>query len=116
MGIDQWCDDPDDHDPNPLRGITEDVSWPAAYDATALTLRRSAVDLVSRARAGDVASVALSMDEAGLVDGWDEESRLLVDELRREQQQLRLVSLPRRLSASQLVVLRSDPDELAAHA
>jgi DNA helicase-2/ATP-dependent DNA helicase PcrA len=69
--------------------------------------------MVTRARAGELPPAALAMDEAGLVDTWVEESRLLLDELRQEQQQQRLVPMPRRLSASQLVVLQSAPEELA---
>jgi DNA helicase-2/ATP-dependent DNA helicase PcrA len=44
---------------------------------------------------------------------WAEETRLVVDELRSEQAGVREVPLPRRLTASQVVALAHDPDELA---
>jgi DNA helicase II / ATP-dependent DNA helicase PcrA len=49
-----------------------------------------------------------------LVAGWQAESALLLDELRRARQTGRDVTLPPRLTTSQLVELRRDPQRFAA--
>jgi DNA helicase-2/ATP-dependent DNA helicase PcrA len=114
--VDQWADPPADA-VNPI--ATEsvgDVAWPTPYDAVALRHRREARDLVHAVIAGSIEEPDrgdLSATERAAVDRWDEESRLLLDELRRQRVAVREVPLPRRLTASQVVALAHDPDELA---
>jgi DNA helicase-2/ATP-dependent DNA helicase PcrA len=116
VAVDQWADAPDDL-ANPVAADAGgDVSWPRAYDEAALHRRRTAAAQVREAiarRVDEPAPAELSGMERGRVERWDEESRLLLDELLRQRIAVREVPLPRRLTASQVVVLAHDPDELA---
>ncbi|MDQ1694660.1 MAG: ATP-dependent helicase UvrD/PcrA, partial [Frankiaceae bacterium] len=111
-----WADPPDDA-ANPVAAESiGDTSWPPSFDGAALERRRAAAEQVSRAMAAGIveqASAELTAAERVEVERWDEESRLLLDELRRRRVAVREVPLPRRLTASQVVVLAHDPDELA---
>ncbi len=118
--VDRWCDDPAEDADNPLSAqASADVPWPAPPDPDAVGRRRRAGDRVrtALARAADTidvgdrqVSLALGAT-AGLT--WEDEVRLVVDELRAERLAVREVPLPRRLTASQVVALARDPDELA---
>jgi DNA helicase-2/ATP-dependent DNA helicase PcrA len=111
--IDIWQDAVDDEE-NPVAAQTgSDVAWPPVYDATALQRRRHAAAAVRHAPAHARSDDALSAAERVQVARWDEELRLLLDELHRSRRQVREVPLPRRLTASQVVALAHDPDELA---
>jgi len=110
--VDEWVAEVSD-EANPVAAqAAGDVAWPAAFDAAALQRRRRAAADVRAADTG-VLDLGLTGAEQALVARWDEEGRLLVDELRRGRTAVREVALPRRLTASQVVALAHDPDELA---
>jgi DNA helicase-2/ATP-dependent DNA helicase PcrA len=113
----EWVGEVDDES-NPMAELTaEDVAWPPSYDADALGRRLRAADLVraaiESADDGSPDEGDLTADDLALVRRWDDESALLLDELRRQRVAIREVALPRRLTASQVVTLQHDPDELA---
>ena len=112
--IDRWAEPPADA-ANPVAADSVgDVAWPQPGDAEARRRRTTAAQLVTAAIDGAVAEPAdLSPRDRALVARWDGESRLLVEELRRQRVAVRDVMLPRRLTASQVVLLGKDPDELA---
>ena len=112
--VDSWVDDVDD-DSNPLTELaSEDVAWPPSYDADALARRQGAAERVRAAMAGKgVADQPLSPADAATVARWDDETELLLAELRRQRVAVREVALPRRLTASQIVALVHDPAGLA---
>jgi DNA helicase-2/ATP-dependent DNA helicase PcrA len=117
--VDTWTDGVAD-DANPVAAeATGDVAWPPVFDLDALTRRRAAAAAVSAAMSPGLSDHAgpppgaLAPGEVAQVARWDEEIRLLLDELRRARLPVREVALPRRLTASQVVVLAHDPDELA---
>ena len=112
--VERWTEPPLDAD-NPMAAdAVGDVPWPQPDDAPARARRQAAAELVEAAMRGDKAEpVDLSPRERALVARWDGESELLLDELRRQRLAVREVVLPRRLTASQVVALSHDPDELA---
>jgi DNA helicase-2/ATP-dependent DNA helicase PcrA len=112
--VDEWLEVIDD-DINPMAELTaDDVAWPPSYDAAALARRQHAAELVrSVVEGGPDVDAGLSAAERARVARWDDEAGLLLDELRRQRVAIREVPLPRRLTASQVVVLAHDPDELA---
>jgi DNA helicase II / ATP-dependent DNA helicase PcrA len=123
--IDAWIEEVAGES-NPVAAESSlDVPWPMVYDAAALQRRRQAAAAVAAAidaravadaaaTAGDAAPAEdLGAQARALVARWDEETRLLLDELRRGRSDVREVMLPRRLTASQVVALAHDPDELA---
>jgi len=110
-----WVDDVADES-NPVAAESSlDTPWPMVYDAAALQRRRDAAAAVAAATNGNASADDdhLAPDDRALVARWDEETRLLLDELRRGRTGVREVMLPRRLTASQVVALAHDPDELA---
>jgi DNA helicase II / ATP-dependent DNA helicase PcrA len=112
--VEEWVESVED-DINPMAELTaDDVAWPPSYDAAALARRQRAAELVRSVRgSGAVGEAGLSAGDRERVARWDDESGLLLDELRRQRVAIREVPLPRRLTASQVVVLAHDPDELA---
>jgi DNA helicase-2/ATP-dependent DNA helicase PcrA len=114
--VDEWVGSVDD-EINPMAELTaDDVAWPPSYDAAALARRQQAAELVAAVGArddGDATDKSLSPADRARVARWDDEADLLLDELRRQRVAVREVPLPRRLTASQVVVLAHDPDELA---
>jgi DNA helicase II / ATP-dependent DNA helicase PcrA len=113
--VDVWVDEVADES-NPLAETrADDVAWPPSYDAAALQRRLDAARAVDAARSrddgDDVAN--LTPKERAQIARWDDEGSLLLDELRRQRVAIREVPLPRRLTASQVVKLAEDPDELA---
>jgi DNA helicase-2/ATP-dependent DNA helicase PcrA len=111
-----WLEEVDDES-NPMAELTaDDVAWPPSYDVDALGRRLRAADLVRGAMAAPDAPRdvdGLTADDVATIHRWDDEAGLLLDELRRQRVATRDVALPRRLTASQVVVLAHDPDELA---
>ena len=96
---------------NPLlTAARTDVEWPRPLSADQVQRRRAAAVAVQAARAID-APPAAAGGEAGA--RWAEEATLLLDELRRSRALERVVPLPRRLTASQVVALAEDPAGLA---
>ena len=112
--VDCWCDDPDEDAANPLSAdASSDVAWPSPPDAARLAARRRAAALVRTAMA-DHGAGQQTFDISVHGDlTLAEETELLLDELREERRGVVEVALPRRLTASQVVALAHDPDELA---
>jgi DNA helicase-2/ATP-dependent DNA helicase PcrA len=112
--VEHWAEPPADA-ANPVAAeAVGDVPWPAPEDDGARRRRQAAAELVESAIDGRLdESGVLSPKERTLVERWDGESRLLLDEIRRQRVAIRDVVLPRRLTASQVVTLAKDPDELA---
>jgi DNA helicase II / ATP-dependent DNA helicase PcrA len=112
--VDEWVGSVDDG-VNPMAELSaDDVAWPPSYDVDALLRRQRAAALVQAAgNASDADDRALTPADRARVGRWDDEADLLLDELRRQRVAVREVPLPRRLTASQVVVLAHDPDELA---
>ena len=103
---------------NPMAELTaEDVAWPPSYEPDAVGRRLGAAELVRAAMSASDGKApddrGFTDEDAALVRRWDDESALLLDELRRQRVAVREVALPRRLTASQVVALKHDPDELA---
>jgi DNA helicase II / ATP-dependent DNA helicase PcrA len=112
--VDCWCNDPDDDVTNPLSAdATSDVPWPTPPDALRLKTRRRAADLVRNAMADRGAGQqTFDLSPEGELT-MAEETELLLDELRADRRGVVDVALPRRLTASQVVELQRNPDELA---
>jgi DNA helicase-2/ATP-dependent DNA helicase PcrA len=113
--VDGWCDDPDPADINPLlvAGVA-DVAWPAPLDPVATATRRAGADLVRAAQAGKLALPSLSGAALTTAQRWQRDSDLLLDEVRRRRVRTIEVSVPARLTTSQIVALARDPDGFAA--
>ncbi len=120
-----WAAEPG-ADGNPqLAAAPPDVAWPAPYDPQALAARHGAAELVQAALVGAALDGA-ALDGAALADEpdgdparvqptapWRWETDTLLAEVGREGAGDRRVALPVTLTASQLVRLAADPDELA---
>jgi DNA helicase-2/ATP-dependent DNA helicase PcrA len=112
--VDTWADPPADDAGNPLRAdATEPVPWPAPPEPEAEVARARAVDLVRLAATGALDPPVLSGRDARVAADWAREVEVLVAEARRSRSATRDVPLPQRLTASQVVLLGEDPDELA---
>ena len=105
-----WAD-PWDLEPDELNPLLEmqvpDVAWPAPYREGPAARRRAAAALVGGALSAPAPEVAAQ------VAGWDREVGQLLDELAASVAPVRDVVLPRTLSASQVVALAGNPEELA---
>ncbi|MGH3341502.1 MAG: UvrD-helicase domain-containing protein [Carbonactinosporaceae bacterium] len=111
-----WAVRPGDDETNPLLDRPDGHVWPRPLDPEGLARRRLAAGLVREAMAGALEAPArddLTADERQQVASWDRDLRLLLDELVRNRSADRPVVLPRSLSASQLVTLAADADQLA---
>jgi DNA helicase-2/ATP-dependent DNA helicase PcrA len=100
---------------NPLLAASRvDVPWPAAYAADRLARREDAARLVRDAMAAPTPGARPLIPADAATDAtWATEAELLLTELRDARRGERLVPLPARLTASQIVLLAEDPDELA---
>ena len=111
---DVWVDEDDAPEENPLLAAARaDVAWPRPFDPAAVDRRRVAAAAVTAARSGRLSAPVLGGADAACAQRWSEEAALLLAELRRERSTERVVPLPRRLTASQVVALAHDPDGLA---
>ncbi|HWL35118.1 MAG TPA: ATP-dependent DNA helicase [Frankiaceae bacterium] len=109
---DELAPEPEPGSANPLlaaRGV--DVPWPPPYDPERYARRSAAAALVTCAAAAPVTPADPETQRRD--DEWRAEADLLLAELRRTASAHRDVLLPARLTASQLVLLAEDPDELA---
>ena len=110
----RWDPQPEDGAGNPLlEQAATDVPWPEALDASAHSRRETAAALVDSARAGELDEPPLDLVESAIAAEWDAEIAVLVSELQRQRSTERVVALPRRLTASQVVLLAEDEAELA---
>lgn len=94
------------------------AAWktPGGEDPLAQQMRRAAAEavLAELARPGLLEIDAeLSTEERELVESWDHDIPLLLDQARTESAAERAVRLPRALSASDLIRLAEDPDAFA---
>jgi DNA helicase-2/ATP-dependent DNA helicase PcrA len=113
VDVDHLAPEPESGHSNPLlaaRGA--DVEWPPPYDPERHARRRDAAELVEAALAGRLADPP-PRHVADREADWAAEAAVLLDELRRGTSGERLVRLPDRLTASEVVLLAEDPDELA---
>jgi DNA helicase-2/ATP-dependent DNA helicase PcrA len=108
---DGWCTEPSAENPLAVAARAE-VEWPRPYDPDVVRRRRHAADRVRALLTAETPS-EVTPARGGPADGWAREATVLLDELRRERSAERVVPLPRRLTASQVVALAHDPDELA---
>jgi DNA helicase-2/ATP-dependent DNA helicase PcrA len=119
VDIDTWCADPGDGETNPLAALAHrDVPWPTTPDEVAVARRQEAAALVDAAIADaalhpSVPQPAQAADRGTAALAWADEVDLVLGELRRDREAVRVVPLPRRLTASQVVQLARDPGALA---
>jgi DNA helicase-2/ATP-dependent DNA helicase PcrA len=110
---DAWCTAPSTENPLAVAARAA-VEWPRPYDPDVVRRRRNAAERVRTLLAEGVPPRGEGpAADLPRVAAWSREAALLVDELRRQRSAERLVPLPRRLTASQVVALAHDPDELA---
>jgi len=121
-----WAPEPRPEDTNPLLRRGTAHAWPRRLDPVALAAREAAAaDVLAEITAsGDQAGAGedgtatsptpLGAEEQLLVDGWDHDAQLLLEELRRARAPQRAVTLPSSLSTSQLQRLAADPQGLAS--
>jgi DNA helicase-2/ATP-dependent DNA helicase PcrA len=111
--VDTWESAPDDA-ANPLRAsAVAPVPWPAPPDEEHAAALARSVDLVRRAATGALDAPEPTGRDARVAGEWAREVEVLVAEARRSRSETRDVPLPQRLTASQVVLLAEDPDELA---
>ena len=112
--VDVWEERPQDEDDNPIRAArAEPVAWPASFDDEAYAARLTAAELVRAAQAGRLPAPEPAGPAAARAADWDREAEILTVEARTARSGVRDVPLPGRLTASQVVLLGEDPDELA---
>ena len=125
-----WAEQPPE-ETNPHLALGDGYTWPAPYDPDALALREWAADAVHSALTDGGAPSAESLtlfeeaESASSVDAGltaaertqlrrlDDDAALLLAEERRARRPVRDVTLPRTLTASQVLRLADDPGGLA---
>lgn len=108
-----WAEPPAES-ANPVREQhSRPVPWPAPFDPAALAARTAAAGLVRRALGGLLPAEPLSGADAARDAAWEREAHILTAEAYAARSGTRDVPLPDRLTASQVVLLGEDPDELA---
>lgn len=118
--VERWAEQPAE-DSNPALAEPAAHVWPAPYDEQPYRRRREAADLVLADLAALEAGAALPPDDlAGLTAGeramlerYDREAVLLLEEERAARRGVREVVLPTALTASQLLRLQADPEGFA---
>ena len=116
-----WADEPERGATNPALAAVGELTWPLPYEPGPYARRRAAGADVERYAAELVAGqeppaddpAGMTADERAMLAALDRDVGLLLAEARRLRGGVREVELPAELTASQLVVLRSDPAELA---
>jgi DNA helicase-2/ATP-dependent DNA helicase PcrA len=122
--VDAWADPPGPDAVNPLLDKVRELSWPAPLDPAALAARRRGAALVDAALAeldatdeasapSEAADAGLTVAERGLLAAWDRDAEALLRELAQARTVKHEVVLPASLTATQLMLLHRDPDELA---
>jgi DNA helicase II / ATP-dependent DNA helicase PcrA len=113
------------HDVNPLSVATQAVAWPAPVDMDQVARRRAAASMVERLREGAGDAEAARREVSALVaaapqevttrlTSWEADVTMLLAEARRARVRTVDVALPESLTASQVMLGASDPDDLAA--
>jgi len=112
--VDSWAPQPVE-DRNPQVEAIAELPWPARLDPAGVQARRQAADWVRAylVRAQPPTAGRLTGFERTLVEDWDRDLAILVEEARRDHRVLTDVPVPRCLSASALVRLARDPDGFA---
>jgi DNA helicase-2/ATP-dependent DNA helicase PcrA len=114
--VEVWAEKPDE-DSNPALVEPERHVWPAPYDEAPHARRREAAAAVVADLAALEAGAALPADdlagllpwERDLLERYDREAVLLLEEERTARRGVREVALPTALTASQLLRLQEDP-------
>lgn len=116
VDVDTWVDGDAVGTRNPLlEAADRDVPWPSVPAEPVVSERRRAADAVRRALAGTLPTPGdLDPAERAVLTGWQAEAERVLAEQSAARAGPRLVSLPRRLTATQLVALAADPDGFAA--
>ncbi|MGV8850789.1 MAG: ATP-dependent DNA helicase [Propionibacteriaceae bacterium] len=110
---------------NPLSVSTEAVPWPAPADPDLASRRRSAAALVTRLRASspgrdealrevDALAAAASDEAANRLASWETDVEALLAEAQRAHVRVVDVPLPDSLTASEVMLAVSSPQDLAA--
>ncbi len=118
----RWEPDADPKADNPYL-VMPDLTWPAPLEPASLAARRAAADAVLAALDDPAAAVAAAdreLDPAvfpsmfpSMFAAIDAELAALLDEARAARSTVVDVAIPTALTASQVLLLRADPDELA---
>jgi DNA helicase-2/ATP-dependent DNA helicase PcrA len=110
-----WHPKPDDGATNPSAGATEvEFPWPAPIESASAIA--AVADRVRGAMADprrDGLPAGLSASEQAMIEQWDADAELLLDEERRRRREQVIVPLPSSLSASSLIRALRDPVGLA---
>jgi DNA helicase-2/ATP-dependent DNA helicase PcrA len=114
--VEVWADKPEEIS-NPALAEPAQHVWPAPYDEEPYARRREAADAVLADLAALEAGAALPADdlagllpwERELLERYDREAVLLLEEERTARRGVREVALPTALTASQLLRLQEDP-------
>lgn len=110
---------------NPLAVSTEAVPWPAPVDPDLVARRRSAASLVTRLRVGsperegavhevEALVSAASSEVAERLASWETDVTALLDEAHRQHVRVVDVPMPESLTASEVMLAVSSPQDLAA--
>ncbi len=116
-----WAPKPSEDETNPQLAGMQDLDWPLPYEPAAYARRRAAAEQVTGYLSALGADQPLPVDdrdgmtpaERQTLAELDRDVELLLEEARRARRPSREVELPRALTASQVVQLRSDPAGLA---
>jgi DNA helicase-2/ATP-dependent DNA helicase PcrA len=107
-----WLEAPGRGDANPYSAEDPSRPWPPEGLGAEVTRRLAAADLV-RGADPSAEDHDLDLEEAARVAEWDAEVERLLAEARGERRTTIEVAVPSSLSATALMRLRSEPDELA---
>jgi len=110
---------------NPLSIASEAVPWPAPADPDLASRRRAAAAMVSRLRQGSTEAEASRREVANLLGvapdevaarlaAWETDATALLEESRRQRIRVVDVRLPDSLTATEVMLGVSSPDDLAA--
>ncbi|WP_131745497.1 ATP-dependent DNA helicase [Frankia sp. Cppng1_Ct_nod] len=116
-----WAPRPSEDETNPQLAGMDDLDWPLPYEPASYARRRAVAGRVAEHLTVLTSGRPLSTDrleemapeERQLLAELDRDVELLLAEARRARRPSREVELPRALTASQVVRLRSDPAGLA---
>ena len=108
-----WVAQPEDGSTNPELGISDYPQWPAPINTHLQGELRQHAEMVSAYRTTSPAPVSIegwSQKNIELVQGWDKDIAVLLDQVELAQTTTREVRLPRALTASQTMAFVSDQE------